>query len=66
MEESFLYCENIEEVNQSLDSILDENEWQDEKVLIIDERLEELFKDFNLKAQEKLLKVLIFYLLVNI
>ncbi|MCB0382930.1 MAG: LUD domain-containing protein [Psychroserpens sp.] len=43
----FLYCENMQEVNKSLNNILNENNWEDEKVLVFDERLNELFSDFN-------------------
>lgn len=46
----FLYCENMQEVNNSLNNILKENNWKDEKVLIFDERLNEMFKDFNFKS----------------
>ena len=30
----FLYCEDIDEVNQNLSSILEENDWKDKKVLL--------------------------------
>lgn len=46
----FLYCENMEEVKQSFMSILTENNWQNDKVFLIDQRLEKLFSDFNLDA----------------
>ncbi|WP_339626687.1 LUD domain-containing protein [uncultured Winogradskyella sp.] len=46
----FLYCENIEEVKESFNSILTENKWHDEKTFLIDERLSKLFNDFNLKG----------------
>jgi hypothetical protein len=49
----FLYCENMEEVKDSFNSILDENKWHNDKVFIIDKRLTELFKDFNLNATKK-------------
>ena len=50
----FLYCENMEEVKQSFNSILSENKWHDDKVFIIDQRLLELFKDFNLNSTKKI------------
>lgn len=50
----FLYCENMEEIKSSFNSILDENSWHDNKVLILDKRLEELFKDFSLKSSKKI------------
>ena len=46
----FLYCENINEINSSLRDILHENEWEDEHVLVFDERLANLFKDFDFKT----------------
>ena len=49
----FLYCENIQEIHSSLTQILEENEWQDKSVLLFDERLNELFKDFDFKTTKK-------------
>jgi hypothetical protein len=49
----FLYCETMAEVKESFNSILNENEWHNEKVFLIDERLSELFKDFNLRCTIK-------------
>lgn len=49
----FLYCENMEEVKHSFNAILDENEWHDDNVFIIDRRLTDLFKDFNLNTSKK-------------
>jgi hypothetical protein len=49
----FLYCENMEEVKDSFNSILNENKWHDENVFLIDKRLSELFKGFNLNASKK-------------
>ena len=50
----FLYCENMEEVKDSFNSILDENKWHNDKVFIIDKRLSELFNDFNLNSTKKI------------
>lgn len=50
----FLYCENLKEVKESFNAILDENNWHNEKVFLIDQRLKELFKDFNLNSTKKL------------
>ncbi len=44
----FLYCENTNEVNQNLEHILEENDWNDKNVFLHDERLAEKFKKFNL------------------
>ena len=49
----FLYCETIEEVYSSFTSILNENQWHEDKVFLIDDRLGELFKDFNLNSSNK-------------
>ncbi len=49
----FLYCENMEEVKESFNSILDENKWHNDNVFLIDQRLSELFKDFKLKTSKK-------------
>jgi len=50
----FLYCENLKEVKESFNAILDENNWHDDKVFVIDQRLTELFQDFNLNSTTKL------------
>ena len=44
----FLYCIDQNEVNDNLKNILLENGWEDEKVFLIDKRLKEKFKHFNL------------------
>ncbi len=49
----FLYCENMEEVKESFNSILDENKWHNDNVFLIDRRQSELFKDFKLKTSKK-------------
>jgi hypothetical protein len=50
----FLYCENMDEIYDSLNAIIDENKWQDDKVFLIDNRLKALFKNFNLKETTKI------------
>lgn len=45
----FLYCENMQEVKESFDKILIENDWQNEKALILDKRLAELFNEMDIK-----------------
>jgi len=50
----FLYCEDMQEVNNSLNNILKENKWTDDNVLIFDDRLQDLFKDFNFKSTTKI------------
>ncbi|RIA10472.1 YkgG family uncharacterized protein [Flavobacteriaceae bacterium MAR_2010_72] len=49
----FLYCENMQEINQSLKNILEENKWSDQYVLVLDEKLKEIFKNFDLNCTRK-------------
>lgn len=49
----FLYCENMEEVKDSFNSILKENKWHNDKVFVIDKRLIALFRDFSLNSSNK-------------
>ena len=44
----FLYCENLEEVLESFDNILLENDWYERDVFCIDEMLISRFDGFNL------------------
>lgn len=39
----FLYCENIDEVVQTLDYIIEENNWEDKKILILEKELKKRF-----------------------
>ncbi|MCK8479994.1 LUD domain-containing protein [Psychroserpens algicola] len=50
----FLYCENMQEIHDSLNSILEENKWQNDKVLLFDERLSDVFKDFNFNTTKRI------------
>jgi hypothetical protein len=50
----FLYCENMQEVQNSLNSILLENNWRNDMVLMFDTRLDELFKDFKLDKTKRI------------
>ena len=49
----FLYCEDFDEVDENLGNILDENDWRDKKVMILDERLTEKFENFNLSVTKE-------------
>jgi LUD domain len=49
----FLYCEDFDEVDENLGNILDENDWRDKKVMLLDERLAEKFKNFNLSISKE-------------
>ena len=44
----FLYCENIEEIFQTLDYIIEENSWEDKKILILDNELKKRFGSSSL------------------
>jgi hypothetical protein len=43
----FLYCLDLDEVIQNLGHIISENNWQDQQVLLLDDRLKDMFKSFN-------------------
>ena len=49
----FLYCENIEEVQDFLESIIKENSWDKKKALILNKHLKAKFKDFKLASTQK-------------
>ena len=49
----FLYCENMGEVHKSLQNILQENDWEGMNVFLLDTRLKDLFKDFDLPITRK-------------
>lgn len=46
----FLYCENLSEVFQNFHNIIEENNWDSEKVLLLDENLKDKFKNSDLKS----------------
>jgi hypothetical protein len=50
----FLYCENLSEVFTNLGYIIEENEWEEKPVLLLDSALEDKFKNTNLLATRKL------------
>ena len=49
----FLYCENLDEIFETLNDILSENNWKDKKVLLLDDNLQDKFKDFELNTSKK-------------
>jgi len=49
----FLYCENIEEVQDYFNHIIKENNWDKKKALILNKHLKEKFKDFKLADVSK-------------
>src|SRR5210317_1223353 len=50
----FLYCIDQSEVEENLKNILIENGWKDEKVFLIDKRLEKKFNTFKLNSSNTL------------
>lgn len=50
----FLYCENLNEIFQNLQNILEENDWDDKKALILDNHLTDKFEASNLKPTTKI------------
>ncbi|OEJ99078.1 lactate utilization protein B/C [Flavivirga aquatica] len=50
----FLYCENLNEIFKNLNHIIEENNWGDKKVLLLDNNLENKFKNSNLKSTKKI------------
>ena len=50
----FLYCEDLNEVFHNLENILEENEWENEEVLLLDEKLKNKFQNTNLKPTRKI------------
>ncbi|WP_434037725.1 LUD domain-containing protein [Formosa sp. 4Alg 33] len=44
----FLYCENLDEIFQTLDFIIEENNWEDKKILFLDNELKKRFGSSNL------------------
>lgn len=49
----FLYCISIEEVYTSFENIISENNWEEKKVFLLDNRLNDLFKGFELKVTKQ-------------
>lgn len=50
----FLYCENLNEVFTNLNYIIEENSWEEKKVLLLDENLEDKFKNSNLNSTNRI------------
>jgi hypothetical protein len=50
----FLYCEDLNEIFQNLQSIINENDWQEKNVLIIDDQLQSKFQNSNLKTTNRI------------
>lgn len=52
----FLYCENLDEVYATLNKILVENNWQEKSVLLLDDNLQDLFKNTDLNPTKKVMR----------
>lgn len=50
----FLYCENLNEIFQNLQNIVEENNWDDKKVLLFDTNLKDKFKNSGLNPTTKI------------
>ncbi|KAA5824118.1 lactate utilization protein B/C [Algibacter amylolyticus] len=50
----FLYCENLNEIYKTLEYIIEENDWQEEQVLLLDSELSAKFKNSNLLPTKKI------------
>lgn len=50
----FLYCENLNEIFENLNHIIEENNWEDKKVLLLNKNLEDKFKNVKLKPTAKI------------
>ena len=50
----FLYCEDLNEIFQNLQNIIDENNWESKKTLLLDDNLNDKFKNSNLQTTKKI------------
>jgi hypothetical protein len=50
----FLYCENLNEIFQNLQNIVEENNWDEKKVLLFDTNLKDKFKNSALNPTTKI------------
>ncbi|MGB5419217.1 LUD domain-containing protein [Algibacter sp.] len=50
----FLYCENLNEIYKNLEHIIEENDWQEDQVLLLDAELKSKFKNSNLLPTKKI------------
>lgn len=56
----FLYCDDLDEIFVNLENIIEENEWQDKKVLILDKNLDDKFKNSKISSTNKISEATIF------
>ena len=50
----FLYCEDLNETFQNLQNIIEENNWETKKTLLLDDNLSAKFKNSNLETTKKI------------
>ena len=50
----FLYCEDLNEVFRNLNHIIEENDWENKKVLLFDSNLKDKFKNSNIETTSNL------------
>lgn len=50
----FLYCENLDELEEAFDNILLENDWYEKEVFCTDESLKSKFSNYNLQFSENI------------
>lgn len=48
----FLYCLDLDEVIENLGHIIQENKWEDDKVLLLDDRLQSMFKSISFNTSK--------------
>jgi LUD domain len=56
----FLYCDDLNEIFVNLENIIEENEWQDKKILILDKNLDDKFKNSKISSTNKISEASIF------
>jgi hypothetical protein len=57
----FLYCDSIEEIHESFNNILTENNWKETQVYCLDEMLAHKFKNLNVVHSNKNHKSAVFF-----
>ena len=50
----FLYCDDLNEVFQNLNNIIEENNWTEDKILLLDKNLKDKFGKSNIESTNKL------------
>ena len=50
----FLYCEDLNEIFQNLQNIIQENNWESKKTLLLDANLKHKFRNSNLQTTKKI------------